>query len=131
MGSQLDAGRAARQAQAKTLSDRLNSLSMTMYALVRNPAKSRLQKHLLLPASPLSQPRSVPDLHVNPVQKTVQELSVFDAEDGDAGKTRRQRGRGGEGQSQTVEGEGGNDDGGFDEDFQSTRGPTLAPLARS
>ena len=47
--SQLEAERAARQAleaQVKKLSERLNLLSSTMFAMVRDPAKSRSQERL-------------------------------------------------------------------------------------
>lgn len=87
--SQVDAERAARrdlEAQVAKLSARLNTLSATMYAMVRGEgggiAKARSQEQLLL--SPLPQPQPTPATapHVPPVKQAT--LSAFDADDENA-----------------------------------------------
>ena len=85
--SDLDAERAARQtleAQVKKLSERLNTLSSTMFAMVRGPSESRSQERLGLSFAasasssllPLSQTLVVP-----PIGGVEQPLSVFEADD--------------------------------------------------
>ncbi len=54
LAAQLDAERAARQAlevQVRRLSERLNGLSSTMFAMVRDPARSQSQERLVLGTS--------------------------------------------------------------------------------
>lgn len=62
--SQLEAERAARQAleaQVKKLSERVNTLSSTMFAMVRRPSEARSQERLAGRSSPSLQPaKSVP-----------------------------------------------------------------------
>jgi hypothetical protein len=62
--AQLEAERAARQAleaQVKKLSERVNTLSSTMFAMVRRPSEARSQERLAGRSSPLLQPaKSVP-----------------------------------------------------------------------
>jgi hypothetical protein len=85
--SDLDAERAARQAleaQVRKLSERLNTLSSTMFAMVRGPSESRSQERLGLsfaasassPLLPSSQTLVVP-----PIGGGEQPLSVFEADD--------------------------------------------------
>jgi hypothetical protein len=86
--SQVETERAARQdleAQVAKLSQRLNTLSATMYAMVRSDsgslAKARSQDQLLLqPPTPKQSPAQVKSIPVREKQAT---LSAFDAEDDD------------------------------------------------
>ncbi|GAB1310898.1 hypothetical protein MFIFM68171_01108 [Madurella fahalii] len=85
--SELEAERAARQAleaQVKKLSDRLNSLSTTMFAMVRGPSESRSSERLA-PSVGQPSPR-LPPLSKNLLasQRQQQEqLSVFETDDED------------------------------------------------
>lgn len=111
---QLESERIARQAleaQVKKLSDRLNSLSTTMYALVRDPAKSRSQEHLV-PPSPLP-PKSAPSSQPTPTQKPLKTLSIFEGGGIDSTKAGRRRG------DSRVGDEGDEDD--ANDDFQTPR----------
>ena len=87
--AQLEAERAARlalEAQVKKLSDRLNTLSSTMFAMVRDPAKSRSQERLtpsIGGSSPLLQPPktlAVPLQEPLPGQAT-KALSAFETDE--------------------------------------------------
>ncbi|OIW35057.1 hypothetical protein CONLIGDRAFT_675999 [Coniochaeta ligniaria NRRL 30616] len=90
--SQVETERAARQdleAQVAKLSQRLNTLSQTMYAMVRSPdnssglAKARSTEHLLpQPPTPKQSPAQVKSVPSGPPQKPAT-LSAFDAEDDD------------------------------------------------
>ncbi|KAL2133802.1 hypothetical protein VTI74DRAFT_1659 [Chaetomium olivicolor] len=76
--SDLEAERAARQAleaQVKKLSERLNSLSTTMFAMVRAPSESRSQERLALPPSSA---KTAP-----PMPPRQPQLSVFETDDDD------------------------------------------------
>lgn len=83
----LEAERAARQvleAQVKKLSERLNTLSTTMFAMVRGPSESRSQERLAPPSvgggSPLLlSPKSFP-VHS---QRQQQQLSIFETDEDD------------------------------------------------
>jgi len=104
--------RQALEAQVKKLSDRLNSLSTTMYALVRDPARSRSQEHLQPIPSPASQPRTVvPGLPQNPAQKSLKTRSAFD-DDSDVEKAQQLRsgGAGDPGEDEEEEEEDGHED---------------------
>ncbi|KAK3329655.1 hypothetical protein B0H66DRAFT_33821 [Apodospora peruviana] len=93
--AQLETERAARlelEAQVKKLSERLNTLSTTMFAMVRDPTKSRSRERLTPSvggSSPLLQPPpnktlAVPpqqELLLSPGQQPVKALSVFDQTD--------------------------------------------------
>lgn len=97
--SELEAERAARQAleaQVKKLSDRLNSLSTTMFAMVRGPSESRSYERLA-PSVGHPSPR-LPPLSKNflTTQRQQQEqLSIFetDDEDEEGGETQSQPGK--------------------------------------
>lgn len=89
--SQLEAERAARlalEAQVKKLSERLNTLSTTMFAMVRDPAKSRSQErlspHTPTPgSSPATQKQPSPKMALavpSPPQKA---SSVFESDESD------------------------------------------------
>jgi hypothetical protein len=92
--SQVEAERAARQdleAQVAKLSQRLNTLSATMYALVRSDgglAKARSQDQLRQPPTPKqqspAQAKSVPVLAPAPPLHKQATLSAFDAAEDDA-----------------------------------------------
>jgi len=87
----LDAERAARQAleaQVKKLSERLNTLSTTMFAMVRGPSESRSHERLAPPSSvggssplPLTPKRSL----LAPPLIPREQLSVFESDDDDEG----------------------------------------------
>ncbi|KAH8890951.1 hypothetical protein GQ53DRAFT_163780 [Thozetella sp. PMI_491] len=83
--AQLEAERAARlalEAQVKKLSERLNALSTTMFAMIGGPAKSRSQERLAppVPSEPVPKP-PIPSSH------GVKTLSVFEtSDDEDNGK---------------------------------------------
>ena len=82
--NQLEAERVARQAleaQVKKLSERLNTLSTTMYAMVRDPARSRSQEHLRPPAPALQQSRSASGPLVSPVHTPLKARSAFEGDD--------------------------------------------------
>ncbi|KAM7219150.1 hypothetical protein V8F06_005447 [Rhypophila decipiens] len=85
--AQLEAERAARlelEAQVKKLSERLNTLSTTMFAMVRDPAKSRSQERLTQhtpggsPAPPTPKMLAVPS-----PQGVAKTSSVFETDDED------------------------------------------------
>ncbi|KAK4447709.1 hypothetical protein QBC34DRAFT_127957 [Podospora aff. communis PSN243] len=85
---QLETERAARQAleaQVAKLSERLNTLSSTMFAMIRAPSESRSQERLTPSAggsSPLLQPpKAIP---VPPFTKVPKPLSSFEAQIEDA-----------------------------------------------
>ncbi|SPQ18668.1 6f131888-b3c6-4676-98c9-dd5ed332437b [Thermothielavioides terrestris] len=80
----LDNERAARQAleaQVKKLSERVNTLSTTMFAMVRGPSESRSQERLASspPSSSLLQPPKASPRLV----RREQQLSVFETEEDD------------------------------------------------
>ncbi|KAK0618130.1 hypothetical protein B0T17DRAFT_495393 [Bombardia bombarda] len=92
--AQLETERAARQAleaQVKKLSERLNTLSTTMFAMVRDPAKQRSQERLtssLGGSSPLQKSPATVRLAVSQRQESLQlpthgvkTLSVFETDD--------------------------------------------------
>ncbi|EGS17374.1 uncharacterized protein CTHT_0066990 [Thermochaetoides thermophila DSM 1495] len=99
--NELEAERAARQvleAQVKKLSERVNTLSTTMFAMVRGPSETRLQERLgppaqaakVVPISPLPLPRKVTvprPVRQIPVQQQHQQeeatRSVFESSDED------------------------------------------------
>ena len=86
--TQLEAERAARQAleaQVKKLSDRVNSLSATMFAMVGGPAKSRSQERL---APPPSDP-AMPTLPGS--ENGLQGPSVFETSDDEQEKNTKKR----------------------------------------
>ncbi|KAK4105451.1 hypothetical protein N658DRAFT_462725 [Parathielavia hyrcaniae] len=83
----LDAERASRQAleaQVKKLSERVNTLSTTMFAMVRGPAESRSQERL---ASSSSSSSSLLLAVPSPPLMTLpqEQLSVFETDDDDGG----------------------------------------------
>ncbi|KAK1755348.1 hypothetical protein QBC47DRAFT_214516 [Echria macrotheca] len=84
--AQLETERAARQAleaQVRKLSERLNTLSTTMFAMVRGPSESRSQERLtpsLGGNSPLLQP---PKLPVPPSTQVLKNPSGFETDDDD------------------------------------------------
>ena len=95
--AQLEAERVARralEAQVKKLSERLNGLSTTMYAMVRDPAKSRSQEHLQLPVSPvLPSKTSSSQLQAPTIPRPLKALSVFETDDdSDADKAQQRSG---------------------------------------
>ncbi|KAK3941550.1 hypothetical protein QBC46DRAFT_100560 [Diplogelasinospora grovesii] len=84
LSAQLETERAARQAleaQVKKLSERLNALSSTMFAMLRDPASSRSksQERLLLQPLPPVSPYARPQPSTNPLKA----LSVFEDDDDD------------------------------------------------
>ena len=93
VAAQLEAERAARQAleaQVRKLSERVNALSSTMFAMVRDPAKSRSQERLaggVVSASSTNTPtkgqqqQSSSLLSIPPVPKA---SSVFEDDDDDS-----------------------------------------------
>ncbi|KAK3902896.1 hypothetical protein C8A05DRAFT_43787 [Staphylotrichum tortipilum] len=92
--SDLDAERAARtalEAQVKKLSDRVNTLSTTMFAMIRSPSESRSNERLAAsaaaaaaPSTPGSLLQSPKTLLVPPPPQPPQEqLSVFETDDDD------------------------------------------------
>jgi hypothetical protein len=82
----LDAERAARQAleaQVKKLSERLNTLSTTMFAMVRGPSESRSQERLSPPSVGGSSPLLLtPRTFTAPSQRQ-QQLSIFETDEDD------------------------------------------------
>lgn len=94
----LNAERAARQvleAQVKKLSERLNTLSTTMFAMVRGPSESRSQERLAPPSVGGSSPLLLtPRTFTAPSQRQ-QQLSIFETDededdDDDAPQVRKQ-----------------------------------------
>ncbi|KAK0729131.1 hypothetical protein B0T21DRAFT_207534 [Apiosordaria backusii] len=93
--AELASERALRQdleSQVKKLSERLNTLSSTVFAMVRSPSESRSHERLAPAASssslgggsPLLLPNSQKTrLHVPPVTQQQEQLSVFDESDDD------------------------------------------------
>ncbi|KAK0632326.1 hypothetical protein B0T14DRAFT_490709 [Immersiella caudata] len=88
LAAQLEAERAARQAleaQVAKLSERLNTLSSTMFAMIRAPSESRSQERLAPSAgggSPLLQPpKAIP---VPPSTKVLKSLASFEVQIEDA-----------------------------------------------
>jgi hypothetical protein len=83
LAAQLEAERAARQAleaQVKKLSERLNTLSTTMFAMVRGPTESRSQEWLTSSVggnSPLPQPPPQSFVPVPVPQQQQQQLSPY------------------------------------------------------
>ncbi len=96
--SDLDAERAARtalEAQVKKLSDRVNTLSTTMFAMIRSPSESRSNERLAASAAAAAAPstpsasavsllQSPKTLRVPPPPRPRQEqLSMFETDDDD------------------------------------------------
>ncbi|KAK3383820.1 hypothetical protein B0T24DRAFT_63919 [Lasiosphaeria ovina] len=85
LAAQLETERAARQAleaQVKKLSERLNTLSTTMFAMVRGPSESRSQERLAPPSVGGHSSQPVKTLLVPPPE-AVKALSVFETDDDD------------------------------------------------
>ncbi|KAK3337156.1 hypothetical protein B0T19DRAFT_62697 [Cercophora scortea] len=85
LASQLEVERAARlalEAQVKKLSERLNTLSTTMFAMVRDPTKSRSQERLTPSVGGNSPLLHVPQQTLLSVP-AVKALSVFETDDED------------------------------------------------
>jgi hypothetical protein len=105
--SDLDAERAARaalEAQVKKLSDRVNTLSTTMFAMIRSPSESRSNERLAASAAAAAPPASAvggsavsllqspKTLLVPPPRRPRQEqLSVFETDDDDDDEPKRKR----------------------------------------
>ncbi|KAK4152436.1 hypothetical protein C8A00DRAFT_34852 [Chaetomidium leptoderma] len=86
----LDAERAARkalEAQVKKLSERVNTLSTTMFAMIRGPSESRSHERLAPPSPSVggSSPRlGTPKTLPVPLPRHQEQRSVFDETDDDA-----------------------------------------------
>ncbi|KAK3394685.1 hypothetical protein B0H63DRAFT_517789 [Podospora didyma] len=121
LAAQLETERAARQvleAQVMKLSERLNTLSTTMFAMVRGPAESRSHERLAPPSiggsSPLLQP---PKTLVVPQQEALKALSVFETDDEEEEEEEREA----EGKESPVKIVAESEDGFTEDDFQTPR----------
>jgi len=82
----LEAERAARQTlevQVKKISERLNTLSTTMFAMVRRPSESRSQERLAQPSGGGSSPLLLPPKTLPVPLPTQEQHSVFESDDDD------------------------------------------------
>jgi hypothetical protein len=82
----LEAERAARQvleAQVKKLSERLNTLSTTMFAMVRGPSESRSQERLAPPSVGGGSPLLLTPRTFTTSSQRQQQLSIFETDEDD------------------------------------------------
>lgn len=138
--SELEAERAARQAleaQVKKLSDRLNSLSTTMFAMVRSPSESRSYERLAPSSAGQPSPRLPPPSRgtlLVPRQHQQEQLSVFETDDeeeddGEASEARPQSNKGQDLSSPTKTDLATEEEGDLTEDdFQTPREDNRPPL---